>query len=120
MAESFGSLTIDTCFFIKNYVNNDTGDSLYLSTSTFPVVITQSYFWHTFLAQFLFVVDVSLIEIDGSSFTLPVLSIPIPNGISAVSIENAKNLLLVDSTFFNLVGLSSSDTKGGGALYITE
>ena len=40
MAESFGSLTIDTCFFIKNYVNNDTGDSLYLSTSTFPVVIT--------------------------------------------------------------------------------
>lgn len=50
MAESFGSLTLDTCFFISNYVRNDTGDSLYLSTSTSPVLITSTYFQHTILA----------------------------------------------------------------------
>ena len=71
MAESFGSLNIsEGCIFDHNTAINDTGDTIYASTSSKFISISNSFFQQTKASQFLYINYVTQVSINTSILAL--------------------------------------------------
>ena len=120
MTQSFGTLdVIYGCIFNSNDALYDTGDAMYITGSFQYISITQSIFKHNQSSQFIHVSDIPTVKILNSLLTLSLPGIDPRSKIAGAVISNAKNVLIFQTTFSNLVG-TSDQSGGGGALLLTK